>query len=324
MIQNALISAVHPLQPVLIKFDQKNYTKPVHYFKVEEIIQERLKNRKIDHDYGIKTLPLFSQGIKERFPDSPAHTRILSSVPFNERPAILKALYADGIDRDQCINSSQRHKIHCTYLKILNETNNGEKSKHEYELTVLANEETSREHWHEKCMQPFVDNLKAVIQHGIIINSSRHTVRLVQIMADGLKRAKIYGMKSNFNGMYPDPLTLVTKEDRKKSASDFHNLLKTKIRTKELYDEDVQALAQNQDLHESWGLVRESIWKSIPHFHIMDVGSAPSDLAHDINGGFEKTDIAGILVDLSGNKLCNWSFLSEGLFNLHYTLRFED
>ena len=333
--QKSMEESVNVLKPLRLKLgDCTANGMPVFMFDVRQILHDRLQHRSIAETYAMDTIPLYARGMKRRygdqvttsFLDSTAHAKLLETVPLEERPPILLAVYADEIDRDQTLHSTQKNKYHCTFLRILNETNNGNRSRNDYELAVIANTQAIKEYTYDKCMQKFIQSLNDVVDNGLYLNNKHHAVRLVQIFADGLERSRIYGMKGSFSKVkYIDPHSLVTKDERFNcSPQEFAHLVKTNIRTKASYEEDVRLVEANPFMDDSHGIVKRSIWNAVSFFHVMDSGSVAPCSAHDINGGFAKEDISLILKFIARERGIDWGFLQNGLLNMHCILRFED
>ncbi len=67
------------------------------------------------------------------FLDSPAHNLLLQTVPTQQRPPVLLAIYADALDCDNLPRSSAKHKVHCTYVQVINAR------KYGYRYCILLN-----------------------------------------------------------------------------------------------------------------------------------------------------------------------------------------
>ncbi len=175
--QKMLHERVVILEPKKIHLDDDRNSFPLHLFDLKNVIQQRLQHRTVS-DGNRDTIPLYAKGMKDRFPnvkivtsilDSPAFSLVMDSVPQDMKPAIMLGIYADDIDRDQAPHSSQKSKLHCTYVRILNEINFGAKSKNDYELIMIANSDTIKKHTYDKCMEPIINNLSEVIDKGVWI-----------------------------------------------------------------------------------------------------------------------------------------------------------
>ncbi len=107
--------------------------------------------------------------------------RLLQTVPEDERPPILLSIYADGIDRDQTIHSSGRHKVHCTYIRVLNLCESGCLSRYDYELVQIVHESTLADFGYDRCHEELVSKISEVVTSGIIVNGQKHAVRVAYL-----------------------------------------------------------------------------------------------------------------------------------------------
>ncbi len=140
-------------------------------------------------NYHRNCIPSYARRLKDihkskivtSFLDSPSHENLLLTVPFDQRPPVFVAIYADAIDRDQMLHSSARNKLHCTYLKVLNVAEFGLRSRDDYELYMVLNEATIKRKGYQACHEALVANLSKVIASGISIDGKNHAVRLAYI-----------------------------------------------------------------------------------------------------------------------------------------------
>jgi hypothetical protein len=109
--------------------------------------------------------------------------RLLEGMPEDEKPPVLLAIYADGIDRDEALHSSGRHKIHCTYLRFLNmEPLASCRSRYDYEIIQLINEDTLKQYGYDRCNMELVSMLENLVSNGITLDDGRkHAVRLAYL-----------------------------------------------------------------------------------------------------------------------------------------------
>jgi hypothetical protein len=71
-------------------------------------------------EFQFRLKDVYGSNIVTSYLDSPAHSRLMQTVPISQRPPVLLAIYADALDCDQMLKSSANNKIHCTYIKVLN------------------------------------------------------------------------------------------------------------------------------------------------------------------------------------------------------------
>ena len=263
-----LFSDVELQTPRIIRFDGNSTNHNVLYFDVEKLVKEKLGQsaQPLQKDYEDKCIPAYVRGMREKFQyksiissylDSPAHSKILETVPVMERPPVLLQIYADDIDRDQTLHSTSNNRIHCTYVRIMNATQFGLRSKDDYNLAMLAKSSTVKEHGYENCQKPFIDNLRALIISGIFVSGKKHAVRVAQLQSDGLERARQIGMKGSFSAVeFIDPFSLITKEDRfNLHPIDAYTKTKETLRTRQMYDASIAQLESSQQISDVYGIV---------------------------------------------------------------------
>ncbi len=263
-----LLSEVEVEMPKVVQFDANSSEHNILYFDVEKLVQKKLLQSVLPLPEGYQSdcTPIYVQGMKETmqlttlvssYLDSPAHAKILETVPMDERPPVLLQIYADDIDRDQTLHSTLKNRLHCTYVRVMNTTQFGQRSKDDYSLAVLAKSTTNKKFGYANCQKTFINNLKALVSNGIFINGKKHAVRVAQLQSDGLERARQIGMKESFSTVkYIDPFSLITRDERLNlHPIDVYDRTKQLIRTKEMYDEAIAELESARQPSDINGLV---------------------------------------------------------------------
>lgn len=139
--KKAILKHFAPKYPkkVFPKGEDINSNHEILVHNIREVITDRILNSPVpfDDSYPIACTPSYARKLKEKFHsevvtgyfDSPAHARLLETVPCDQRPPVLLAIYADGLDRDGMVHSSGKNKLHCTYVKVINTFQFGRRSK---------------------------------------------------------------------------------------------------------------------------------------------------------------------------------------------------
>jgi hypothetical protein len=279
--------------------------------------------------------------------DSVRYQEVEATVPVNERPAIHLQLYSDELDRDKMGFSSGRNKIHATYLKIHNLTDGIRRSPEDYHLIQIMPSFTLKNNGYQRVMVAMLHELSSLVKEGIQFRNRKHAVRLATLQGDGLERAAMFGMLSNFSKVtFCDPLSYLTTKTRMTCESVADLLPEVQqVRTKEKYKEDVLALRaweeKAEELREqreltagrkkippkfedSHGLKYDSPFNDVPHFHVADKGAVVYCIAHDLYAGAFRSDTPRVIVSLCDNNYFTWNNFQEKFRTYRKELRHDD
>ena len=279
--------------------------------------------------------------------DSVRYQEVEATVPENERPAIHLQLYSDELDRDKMGFSSGRNKVHATYLKIHNLTDGIRRSPEDYHLIQIMPSFTLKNNDYERVMVAMLHELSTLVNEGILFRNRKHAVRLATLQGDGLERAAMFGMLSNFSKVkYCDPLSYLTTKTRSncKSVADLLPEVQ-QVRTKEKYKEDVLALSaweKNAEklreqkvltegkkkmaskFDDSHGLKYDSPFNNLAHFHVADKGAVVFCIAHDLYAGAFRTDTSRVMVSLCDDGFYTWTQIQDKFRTYRKELRLDD
>jgi hypothetical protein len=264
--------------------------------------------------------------------DSVRYKEVEASVLPEERPAIHLLLYSDEFDRDMMGSSSQRHKMHVSYIRVLNLVDGLCRTPEDYHLVQVLPSQILKDVGYQKVMLPLIADLKKVVEDGITYKGRKFAVRLATLQGDGLERAAMFGMAGNFSTLsHCDPLSYLTTKTRLecKSVEEIMSEAKNR-RNRDTYADDLSQLHERERKERALrasrnvvagrkslkakyeytrGLKYDSPFHSVPHFHVTDKGALVYCIAHDLYSGAFRSDMARVLIALSNGNHFTWSDL---------------
>ena len=196
-----------------------------------------------EYDY-VKNLKRRDPDLLSSFRDGERYKDVLADVPLDEQPPVLLQVYADGLDRDLMGFTSGRNKIHVTCIRNIGLYDGLPRSPSQYKLIQLLNENVKSSNRYEEVMLPLVEDLKQLVEEGIVYRGRKHAVRLVHLQGDGKERAAMFGMCDTFSAVsHCDPWSYLTRETRvnAKKVEQFVKEAKS-YRTRATYAVDVANL----------------------------------------------------------------------------------
>lgn len=349
---NVIEPQVNTTFPVL----KSSITSAIYQVSLEDTILTLLDANNWDPDNNEGFLPemdyvtnLRGSGfnVHAGYKGSTRYKEVEATVQPHEKPAIHLQLYADELDRDMMGSSSGRHKIHVVYVKILNLTDGQCRTSEDYHLLQIMPNQTLKANDYENVMRPLVADVSSVVEQGIEYKGRRFGVRLATLQGDGLERAAMFGMASNFSTLsHCDPLSYLTTKTRLKcqSVQDILNEAQ-QGRTRDTYDEDLLHLHERErkkrrmrasrDMSEetealkakyeySRGMKYESPFHKISHFHVTDKGAIVYCIAHDLYSGAFRSDMARVLISLSNAGHYTWTDIQDKFRTYRLSLRGDD
>ena len=328
----------------------------IHHVNVTDIIIAALESKNWEPtqndgfpeemDYARKLL-WSGKAITAGYKGSARYREVEATVPARERPGIHLLIYADELDRDKMGSSSGRNKIHLTYVKILNLTDGVCRTPDDYHLLQIAPSETVKVNEYQHVMRPMIENIAEVVRNGVRYKGRKYGVRLATLQGDGLERAAMFGMASNFSTLhYCDPLSYLTRKTRLECQSVEEVLAEVRqVRTKERYVQDVMEVHTREHLIQQYraegktkeadmelkakyeyskGMKFESPFHTVPHFHVTDKGAVVFCIAHDLYSGAFRKDMGRVLVSLCDGGHFTWRALQEHFRGYRLGLKYED
>lgn len=271
----------------------------------------------------VKSLRTYDAGLIASYRDSIRYREVEASIPPEERPGIHLQLYSDEFDRDLMSSSSKRHKVHVTYLRVLNVVDGRRRSPEEYRLLQILPSQVLHVNGYQTTMRPLVEDIISVVTNGLTFRGRKFGVRLAILQGDGLERAAMFGMASNFSKVsHCDPLSYLTTKTRIGCKTLQEILDEVQIgRDRQSYAEDLTHL---HDLKLSRGLKYDSPFNRIPHYHVTDKGAVVFCISHDLYSGAFRSDMARVLLSLSELKHFSWKQLQDQFRMYRENLHGED
>jgi len=72
------------------------------------------------------------------------------------------------------------------------------------------------------------------------------------------------------------------------------------------------------------GITYNSIWNTLPHFHVMRPGMLIPCMQHDVMAGIARREMSLILIDIAKSKFVSWKSLQIKFKNLKSKLLYHD
>jgi hypothetical protein len=325
----------------------------IYHVSLETTLLNLLIAKKWDPDHNegfppemdyVRKLRMYGLALTAGYKGSTRYKEVEASVPPEEKPGIHLQLYADELDRDMMGSSSGRNKIHVVYIKVLNLTDGLCRTSEDYHLLQVMPSQTLKANDYENVMRPLVADLLAVVEKGIVYNGRRFGVRLATLQGDGLERAAMFGMASNFSTLsHCDPLSYLTTKTRLKCQSVQEVLNEVnQTRNRDSYDEDLLHLHLREQKQRnrardgneveglkskytySRGMKYESPFHKVSHFHVTDKGAMVYCVAHDLYSGAFRSDMARVLIALSNAGHFTWTDIQDKFRTYRLSLRGND
>ena len=304
----------------------------------------------MDH---VKNLRRYDNGVIASYRDSSRYKEVEASVPPEQQPGIHLQLYSDEFDRDLMGSSSKRHKVHVTYLRVLNVADGLRRTPEDYHLVQIVPSQTLQSNGYVHVMRPLIADIATVVRNGIEYGGKTFGVRLAILQGDGLERASMFGMAPNFSTLsHIDPLSYLTNKTRTTCQTVEEVIAEVEqVRDRESYAEDLTHLHDRQieeraarrsraarrgrqqpaasrpikpQYEYSRGMKYDSPFNRIPHFHVTDHGAMVYCIAHDLYSGAFRSDMARVLVSLSNLKHYTWKELQDQFRTYRENLAGED
>ena len=150
-------------------------------------------------------------------------------------------------------------------------------------LVALFHSEDLKKYGFDPILQPLVHDLKVLETQGIQVPFSDTPLKgsVIQVTGDNLAIHGLFGMVESFSATYCFRFCLTDKTRLQSVFSeDDPDLI---LRTKELYSEHCNAMAQNPTLVHSFGVKRTCPLNALQYFHSSDNYSV--DIMHDLLEG---------------------------------------
>jgi hypothetical protein len=150
-------------------------------------------------------------------------------------------------------------------------------------LVALFHSEDLKKYGFDPILQPLVHDLKVLETQGIQVPFSDTPLKgsVIQVTGDNLAIHGLFGMVESFSATYCFRFCLTDKTRLQSVFSeDDPDLI---LRTKELYSEHCNAMAQNPTLVHSFGVKRTCPLNALQYFHSSD--NYAVDIMHDLLEG---------------------------------------
>ncbi|KAG7478554.1 hypothetical protein JOB18_002184 [Solea senegalensis] len=195
---------------------------------------------------------------------------------------VLGVRYDTRLDKTTGVYS-QVHKLGCVYFILRNLPTKLNSVLMNIHLVSLFHSDDIKKYGFSPILQPLVNDLKTLETQGIQVPFSDTPLRgsVVQVTGDNLALHGLFGMVESFSATYCCRFCLTDKTSLQSVFSeDDPDLI---LRTKELYLEHCNNMAQNPNLVHSFGVKKACPLNALQFFHSSD--NYAVDIMHDLLEG---------------------------------------
>ena len=193
-------------------------------------------------------------------------------------------LYYDDFETANPLGSKKGiHKLGCVYFILRNLPMKLNSVLMNIHLVALFHSEDLKKYGFDPILQPLVHDLKVLETQGIQVPFSDAPLKgsVIQVTGDNLAIHGLFGMVESFSATYCCRFCLTDKTRLQTVFSeDDPDLI---LRSKELYSEHCNAMAQNPTLVHSFGVKRTCPLNALQFFHSSD--NYAVDIMHDLLEG---------------------------------------
>ena len=177
------------------------------------------------------------------------------------------------------------------------------------QLAILCPSKFVKQYSLDEVLAPLLGDLKILEQDGITFmrHGEEHTLKgtVSFLSADNLGAHEIGGFQVHFHSGRVCRKCNIVKTDLKKHFR--ADLLQN--RTREAYDQQVEAVQENPNLSSVYGIKKASSLNELQFFHV--TSGLPADLAHDIFEGIVPEVLGGVLKQCVINGYFTMEYLNE-------------
>ena len=302
---------VDPVQKFL---GYNQYGKPCkfHYVSLKQTLMSLLQDKSVME--CLESSSFVEQEVFRDLHDGKVYKHICQTVEHSSFLELI--LYQDAFEVVNPLGSARKiHKVVAVYMALANLPSYARTTIDNLQLVILCREVDFTYFGQDKVFKFLVDELRDLEIHGVCINGGVIKSRLLCILGDNLGSHWLGGFTTNFSGnSYICRYCLVQRTNNKQS------LLQTAaLRTPENYDNAANSL--NENTLSCQGVVRQSPFNSLTHYHVCMPGLPPC-LGHDLFEGVVQFDVALMLKKMcTCNKECSamsYKYLNRCVKNFKY------
>lgn len=239
----------------------------------------------------------------------------------HQEHALQIQLYYDDFETANPLGSKKGiHKLGCVYFILRNLPTMLNSVLMNIHLVALFHSEDLKKYGFGPILQPLVNDLKVLETQGIQVPFSDTPLKgtVIQVTGDNLAIHGLFGMVESFSATYCCRFCLTDKTRLQSVFSeDDPDLV---LRTKELYSEHCNAVAQNPSLVHSFGVKRTCPLNSLRYFHSSD--NFAVDIMHDLLEGVVQYELKLLFQYLVKDTICLKDLLERiQSFNYGYNER---
>ncbi|KAG7459332.1 hypothetical protein MATL_G00209530 [Megalops atlanticus] len=236
---------------------------------------------------------------------------------FSQQEHVLQIqLYYDDFETANPLGSKKGiHKPGCIYFILRNLPTKLNSVSMNIHLVALFHSEDLKKYGFDPILQPLVNDLKVLETQGIQVPFSDTPFRgsAIQVTGDNLAIHGLFGMVESFSATYCCRFCLTDKKSLQSVLNeDNPDLI---LRTKELYTEHCNAVAQNPTLVHSFGVKRTCPLIALQFFHCSD--NYAVDIMHVLLEGVVQYELKLLFQYLVKDSIC-LNTLSERIQSFNY------
>ncbi|XP_030601542.1 uncharacterized protein LOC115791568 [Archocentrus centrarchus] len=236
---------------------------------------------------------------------------------FSEQEHALQIqLYYDDFETANPLGPKRgSHKLGCIYFILRNLPAKLNSVLMNIHLVSLFHAEDLKKYGFGPVLQPLVNDLKCLETEGIKVPFSDTPLRgsIVQVTGDNLALHSLFGLVESFSATYCCRFCLTDKTKLQSVFSEDDQDLT--FRTKELYSEHFNAVAQNPILVHSFGVKRECPLNALQYFHCSN--NYAVDIMHDLLEGVVQYELQ-LLFQYMVRTSIDLNTLSERIQSFNY------
>ena len=235
----------------------------------------------------------------------------------HQEHALQIQLYYDDFETANPLGSKKGiHKLGCFYFILRNLPTKLNSVLMNIHLVALFHSEDLKKYGFGPILQPLVKDLKVLETQGIQVPFLDTPLKgsVIQVTGDNLAIHGLFGMVESFSATYCCRFCLTDKTSLQSVFSEDDSDMV--FRTRHLYKEHCDAVAQNTALVHSFGVKRTCPLNELQFFHCSDNFSV--DIMHDLLEGVVQYELKLVFQCLVKDSLCTVLTLSERIHSFNY------
>uniref|UniRef100_L7LW54 Putative zxd family zinc finger c n=1 Tax=Rhipicephalus pulchellus TaxID=72859 RepID=L7LW54_RHIPC len=266
-----------PPTEITLGINKQNIVSVYHYVPIEELMQ-----------FLAFCAPALSQTAQQNTLEDCYHDYVAcESFKRQEQNVVRLILYLDEFEIANPLGSSRgNYKLLGVYMTLGNLPLHCRSLVQGMQLVMLCRQKDVKEFGLDKVLEPLTQDLVVLEKKGLMVNGINHHVRLDFITGDNLGSHTVGGFTQNFStSTYFCRFCLLTR-------AEFHENphVVGERRTPENYAHSCERLASCDSVQDDFGIVGNSPFHVLKHFHVCQPGLPPC-IGHDVFEGVVQHDV---------------------------------